>query len=169
MSVQVLTNYFLEYGSIFIFLIVLMEYMNLPGFPAGVIMPMSGILAARGEIGFWKVMLLSLAAGLTGSWLLYLLGRWGGPKVMEVFFKKFPKHRKQVEEKAKMLREKGCIGVFVSKLLPVARTLISIPAGMVRMDFVKYTISSALGVFLWNFAFIGAGYLFGETAIQALM
>ena len=46
-----------------------------------------------------------------------------------------------------MLREKGCIGVFVSKLLPMVRTLISIPAGMVKMDFIKYTISSTLGIF----------------------
>lgn len=39
MSIQTLTNYFLEYGAFFIFLIVLLEYLNLPGFPAGVIMP----------------------------------------------------------------------------------------------------------------------------------
>ena len=39
------------------------------------------------------------------------------------------------------LREKGCAGVFVSKLLPMVRTLISIPAGMVKMDFVRYTVS----------------------------
>ena len=43
MSIQTLTNYFLEYGAFFIFLIVLLEYLNLPGFPAGVIMPLSGI------------------------------------------------------------------------------------------------------------------------------
>ena len=42
MSIQTLTNYFLEYGAFFIFLIVLLEYLNLPGFPAGVIMPLSG-------------------------------------------------------------------------------------------------------------------------------
>ena len=43
MSIQVLTNYFIEYGAFFIFLIVLLEYLNLPGFPAGVIMPLAGI------------------------------------------------------------------------------------------------------------------------------
>ena len=42
MSIQTLTNYFLEYGAFFIFLIVLLEYLNLPGFPAGVIMPLPG-------------------------------------------------------------------------------------------------------------------------------
>lgn len=68
----------------------------------------------------------------------------------------------------KMLREKGGIGVFVSKLLPMVRTIISIPAGMVRMDFMIYTVSSVLGIFLWNLVFVGAGYFFGEAALHVL-
>lgn len=168
MSIQELTSYFIEYGAFFIYLIVLLEYLNLPGFPAGVIMPLAGIWAARGEISFPLVMILTVAAGLTGSWALYLLGRLGGPKVMGFYFKKFPKHQAVIEEKMEFLREKGCVGVFVSKLLPMVRTIISIPAGMVKMDFTKYTISSVCGIFLWNLAFVGAGYFFGDAAIDFL-
>ena len=146
MSISELTDYFLRYGAFFIYLIVLLEYLNLPGFPAGVIM--------------------TVFAGLTGSWALYLLGRFGGGKVMEFYFKKFPKHRPVIEEKMAFLREKGGTGVFVSKLLPMVRTLISIPAGMVKMNFTKYTVSSACGIFLWNLAFVGAGYFFGDAAIN---
>ena len=93
MSISELTDYFLRYGAFFIYLIVLLEYLNLPGFPAGVIMPLAGIWAAKGEISFPMVMVLTVFAGLTGSWALYLLGRFGGGKVMEFYFKKFPKHR----------------------------------------------------------------------------
>lgn len=168
MSIQTITNYFIQYGAFFIYLIVLLEYMNLPGFPAGVIMPLAGIWAAKGAISFPIVMVLTVAAGLTGSWILYLLGRLGGPKVMGFYFKKFPKYQAVIEEKMEFLREKGCIGVFVSKLLPMVRTLISIPAGMVKMDFVKYTLSSLCGIFLWNLGFVGAGYFFGEAAINFL-
>ena len=168
MNIQTLTNYFLEYGAFFIYLIVLLEYLNLPGFPAGVIMPLAGLWAANGEISFPVVMLLTLLAGLTGSWLLYLLGRMGGPRVMSFYFKKFPKHQKVIESKMEFLREKGGMGVFISKLLPMVRTIISIPAGMVRMNFIKYTVSSALGILLWNLAFVGAGYLFGESAVKFL-
>ncbi len=166
MNISELTSYFIRYGAFFIYLIVLLEYLNLPGFPAGVIMPLSGIWAAQGEISFPVVMLLTVAAGLTGSWALYLLGRFGGNKVLGFYFKKFPKHRPVIEEKMNYLREKGCVGVFVSKLLPMVRTLISVPAGMVRMDFIKYTLSSTCGIFLWNLAFVGAGYFFGDAAID---
>ena len=78
MSISELTDYFLRYGAFFIYLIVLLEYLNLPGFPAGVIMPLAGIWAAKGEISFPMVMVLTVFAGLTGSWALYLLGRFGG-------------------------------------------------------------------------------------------
>ena len=169
MDIQTLTQYFLDYGAFFIYLIVLLEYLNLPGFPAGLIMPLAGIWAAQGAISFPMVMLLSLAAGLTGSWALYFLGRWGGAKFLPWYFKKFPKHQKVIEEKMEMLREKGGLGIFISKLLPMVRTIISIPAGMVRMDFMKYTISSAAGIFLWNLVFVGAGYFLGDKAIEFFM
>lgn len=75
MNMQTLTQYFLEYGAFFIFLIVFLEYLNLPGFPAGLIMPLAGIWAAKGEISFPVVLLISVGAGLTGSWVLYF---WEG-------------------------------------------------------------------------------------------
>jgi len=145
MSIQVLTNYFIEYGAFFIFLIVLLEYLNLPGFPAGVIMPLAGIWAAKGEIGFPMVMLLSVAAGLVGSWALYLLGRLGGTKVMEFYFRKFPKQQPVIEDKMQMIREKGCIGVFVSKLLPMVRTIIS------RREWCAWTFSNIRSVLYAEF------------------
>lgn len=52
MDIQVLTQYFLQYGAVFIFVIILLEYMNLPGFPAGIIMPLAGIWAARDKSVF---------------------------------------------------------------------------------------------------------------------
>ena len=155
MGIQELTQYFTQYGAIFVFVIVLLEYMNLPGFPAGIIMPMAGVWASRGQIGFLTVMALSVAAGLLGSWILYFLGRLGGDAFFRFYIKKFPK-------------QKELIGVFISKLLPLARTLISIPAGMISMNFTKYTISSLMGVALWNLIFIGAGYFLGDSVWSLL-
>ena len=93
MTIQTLTQFFLQYGAFFIFVIVFLEYLNLPGFPAGVIMPLAGIWAARGEISFPLVLLISVGAGLAGSWVLYFLGRLGGQKLLGFYFKKFPKQR----------------------------------------------------------------------------
>ena len=110
MDIQELTRYFTEYGASFIFLIVLLEYMNLPGFPAGVIMPFAGIWAAKGNIGFIFVMILSVAAGLLGSWILYFLGRLGGERFFRFYVKKFPKQRELIEKNLEVIRKKGAYG-----------------------------------------------------------
>lgn len=90
MDVTQMTFYFTQYGAIAIFVIVFLEYMNLPGFPAGIIMPLSGVMAARGNIGFIPVMLITVAAGLAGSVVLYWLGRKGGNVFLNAYVKRFP-------------------------------------------------------------------------------
>ena len=67
MDLSTVTYYFTRYGAIAIFVIVFLEYLNLPGFPAGIIMPLSGIMAAKGNIPFVWVMVITVAAGLLGS------------------------------------------------------------------------------------------------------
>lgn len=166
MEIEVIMQYFADYGPIAIFVIVLLEYLNLPGFPAGVIMPLAGIWAARGEMNFFIALLITVAAGVLGSVILYGLGRGGGEVFLKRYYKRFPKHEKLVEEKIGYLREKGCVGIFISKLVPMVRTLISIPAGIMKMNFGNYVISSALGVTVWNLVFVGAGYLFGDAVFQ---
>ncbi len=168
MTVEVIMEYFARYGGIAIFVIVLLEYLNLPGFPAGVIMPMAGIWAARGNIRFEAAILITVAAGLTGSLILYWVGYTGGEFVLKKYLNKFPKQRPAIEKKLEWVREKGCVGIFVSKLIPMIRTLISIPAGVSRMNLIRYTVSSALGILVWNMAFVGAGYFLGDAVFKYL-
>lgn len=168
MELETFTCYFTQYGAVAIFVVVLLEYMNLPGFPSGIIMPLSGIWAARGNISFFWVMVITLFAGVLGSWILYFVGYAGGSLILDKYLKKFPKHRPAIEKNFQMIREKGCFGIFIGKLIPMVRTLISIPAGVLKIHFVKYTISSAFGVFLWNLVFVGAGYLLGDTIFAYL-
>ena len=145
MDLSMLTLYFTKYGVTAIFVIVLLEYMNLPGFPAGVIMPLSGVMAAQGNISFPAVMAVTVAAGLTGSMILYAFGRKGGELFLNAYLKRFPKHRQGIEKNMEWVRKKGARGVFLAKLMPMVRTLVSIPAGVMKMPLKKYIISSAFG------------------------
>lgn len=168
MTMSVITEYFARYGGIAIFVIVLLEYLNLPGFPAGVIMPLAGIWAARGNIEFLLALLITVAAGLTGSLILYYLGYKGGELFLQKYLNKFPRQRPVIEEKLRWIRERGSFGIFVSKLIPMVRTLVSIPAGVSKMDLVQYTLSSTLGIFVWNLFFVGAGYFLGDAVLKYL-
>lgn len=165
---EVIMEYFARYGGIGIFVIVLLEYLNLPGFPAGVIMPLAGIWAAKGQIHFVPALIITVAAGLTGSLILYWLGYKGGELFLQKYLNKFPKQRPMIEEKLSWVKEKGSVGIFISKLIPMIRTLISIPAGVAKMNLAKYTVSSTLGIFVWNLFFVGAGYFLGDAVISYL-
>ena len=92
----------------------------------------------------------------------------GGSVFIKAYIKKFPKQQKGIERNFEIIRQKGCIGIFLAKLIPMVRTLISIPAGVLKFNFWKYTVSSALGICVWNFVFVGAGYLFGNQVFDFL-
>lgn len=168
MDLNVLTYYFTRYGAVAIFVIVFLEYLNLPGFPAGIIMPLSGIMAVKGNINFAWVMVITVAAGLLGSLLLYGLGRKGGQVFLNAYTRRFPKQKEPLEKNLEWIRKKGCMGVFLGKLLPMIRTIVSIPAGVIRMDLGKYVVSSTCGIFIWNFVFVGLGYVMGDKVFELL-
>ena len=166
MDIAALTLCCKKYGAIAIVIIVFLEYLNLPGFPAGIIMPLAGIMAARGNIHFFWVMVITVAAGLLGSLMLYAVGRKGGDVFLRAYIRRFPKQKEALEKNLEWVRRKGSMGVFLGKLLPMIRTIVSIPAGVIRMDLGKYVISSTCGIFLWNFVFVGAGYVLGDQVFQ---
>lgn len=168
MEIQSILQYLDKYGLIAIFLIVLLEYMNMPGFPAGIIMPAAGMWAAYGKTHFLTALFISCLAGLLGSLILYGVGRLGGGAVMEKYYRKFPSHREKIESCFSKIGEKGPWYIFCGKLFPMLRTIISIPAGILKMNLVSYTISSFLGILVWNTVFIGAGYFLGERLFQIL-
>ncbi len=168
MSVQTLMDFLYRFGELAIFVIVFLEYMNLPGFPAGVIMPLAGMWAANDGIGFGWALLISVLAGLCGSWVLYLIGRYGGDIVLRHYIKKHPKHREVIERTIERLQRRGYLGLFLGKLIPMFRTIISIPAGVMKLNFIGYTVFSTLGIFLWNLVFAGAGYYFGDAVLKII-
>lgn len=168
MTTDLLTTYFTQYGAAAIFVIVLLEYMNLPGFPAGIIMPLAGVWAAKGNIHFVSAILITVAAGLLGSWILYAFGLKGGELFLNKYKERFPKQKAAIDKNFEIIRKKGFAGIFIAKLIPMVRTLISIPAGVLRMNFLKYTVSSALGILVWNLVFVGAGYVMGDAVFSYL-
>ncbi|RKI47667.1 DedA family protein [Clostridium paraputrificum] len=168
MNMEILMNYFSQYGLIVFFIIIFLEYLNVPGLAAGIVMPLAGVWAANEGIGFFTAIFISVIAGLLGSLVLYAIARIGGEIFLKKLINKFPSQEKTINNKLDYLRQNGSVGVFVSKLIPMARTLIEIPAGVLKIDFMKYFCSAGLGIFVWNLIFVGSGYIFGEAVFQKL-
>lgn len=158
--------YFTTYGYYFLFLIVFLEYLNLPGLPAGIIMPAAGVLIAREGDSFLVCLLVSVIAGLAGSTMLYFLGRFLDNIFIKRLYAKHPKMQPAIDKTVLYMERYGDKGVFVARLIPVARTLISLAAGTFRVKLGRFLFYSVWGIAIWNFVFIFAGYFFGEVVLR---
>lgn len=161
-SLDLVIEYIKSYGMIFLFMIVYLEYLNLPGLPAGIIMPAIGLLIAQSEIRFIYALIVSVGAGLLGSCTLYAMGYFIGKPIMDKVYNKYEKMRPSLDKCFGYVERYGNKGVFISRLIPVARTLISLVAGTMRMNFVSFICYSTIGITLWNAGFILSGYLLGR-------
>ncbi len=161
MSADVVISYFQEYGLVFLFIIVFLEYLNLPGMPAGIIMPAAGVLIKAGDMSFVVALIVSVIAGLVGSYVLYGVGRYIGRPIIDKLYHRFKSMRNGFDKLNDYHTRYGNKAVFIARLVPVARTLISLTAGSFKMPVVPFTLYSVMGITIWNFVYILAGYLFG--------
>ena len=158
-NVQQILKYILEYGIIFIFFIVYLEYCNLPALPGGVIFPTIGVFIAQSGYSMIYILMVTVLAGLLGSITLYYIGYFVGTPLIEWLIKKFPKMVKSIDKVKEYSERFGGKGVFVCRLLPVVRTIVSLISGTLKEDIVEFTIYSSLGITIWNFTLIIIGYL----------
>lgn len=161
MAANTILQYLTHYGMFFIFIIVFLEYLNVPGLAAAIIMPMVGIWCAQSGMSLIFAIFISAIAGLAASWILYLLGLLFGDVIVNKYLDKYPKQKAYINKKIEYIREKGNAGVFILRFIPAIRTLISVPAGMVGINFAKYIIYSFIAITIYNGIFIIAGYFIG--------
>lgn len=156
---------FHQYGLLLVAAVIFCEYMNLPGFPAGVIMPSIGVLTAQSELSLIWTIILSVVSGVLGSLVIYGLCYWGGEPIMEKLFGKSQKFRSFVRRCNDYIDAQHGRGLALCRLIPVLRTIVSIPAGLLRMPIRWFIGWSALGIAVWNTLLISFGYLFSEKLL----
>jgi membrane protein DedA with SNARE-associated domain len=150
------------YGYQAIFVLMLLESACIP-VPSELTMVFGGFLVSRGDLSFFWVGTLGAVANLVGSWLAYWLGLWGGRPLIERWGRYLLLRKHELDRAEAWFRDHGEAAVFVSRLLPVIRTFISLPAGVARMPFGKFTLYTFLGCLPWSFALTWAGVLLGDN------
>jgi len=155
-----------EQGMVVIFIVVFLEYLNLPGFPAGVILPATGVWVAYSESNFLLAWTLSILAGLVGSLVLYAIGYVGEDLLIVKIKTKRPAIGEKISRFEHRLQEQAFCAVFVGKLIPVIRTLICFPAGAAKVDMKTYLTASAAGIALWNGTLMAAGFFLGAQVLE---
>jgi membrane protein DedA with SNARE-associated domain len=105
----------------------------------------------------FTVTLVGAAANVIGSWIAYAIGYYGRIEVLEKHGRKIGISKKHIEQSERWFERHGEATVFFSRMLPVVRTFISLPAGVARMPFWRFTLFTFLGCVPWVFllAFVG--------------
>ena len=143
-------------GLVGVFLLMVGESACLP-IPSEGTMLFAGFNVANGEYSLFVVTAVGVAANVVGSWIAYAVGYFGRVDLLEkhgrkVFIK--PHHLHKADD---WFERYGDATVFFSRMLPIVRTFISLPAGVAKMPFVRFTVLTTLGCIPWVFliAFIG--------------
>ena len=152
---EALTHFMAElvagYGYTATFLLMLAESACIP-FPSEVTMVVAGFYAASGQLEFFWVGAAGVMGNLVGSWLAYAVGRTTGRTILDRYGKYILIRAHDIDRAEVWWDKYGEVATFTSRLLPVVRTFISLPAGIARMPFGRFTLYTFLGCIPWTYA-----------------
>jgi membrane protein DedA with SNARE-associated domain len=141
-----------------------------PPIPSEVILPLAGFAAARGDLSLAGAIGWTTLGSVVGAVVLYAVGALLGRDRVRAVAARLPLVKlADVDRTEAWFARHGVKAVFLGRMIPIFRSLISIPAGLERMPLGTFLLFTTLGSLLWNTAFILAGYGLGEnwTAIEA--
>jgi len=150
-----------NHGYIGIFIATALEYACFP-VSSEILFPFIGYCAARGGLNIVLSVFISTLAAIAGCSFCYLMGRFGQKLLAITLFKIFPKTKLAVDNASSWFIKKGSMSVLFGRLFPLVRTYISFPAGIAKMNYIKFISLTYAGAALWNTALISSGYLLGE-------
>lgn len=165
---HLITEYIAHYGYVAIFVLMVLESACIP-IPSEVTMVFGGalvsapFLAPEAQLDLVGVGLVGAVANLVGSWIAYAVGYVGGRPLIDRWGRYILLRPHEIDRAHAWFERHGEAAVFFSRLLPVVRTFISLPAGVARMDFWRFSIYTFLGCLPWSFALAFAGYKLGEN------
>jgi membrane protein DedA with SNARE-associated domain len=136
-------------------------------FPSEIIMPLAGwLLIKERGLGFEWLFLAAFYGALgntIGSLVAYYAGAWGGRPFLRRYGRFVLISQRELDWADRWFERYGEVAVFLSRLMPVIRTFISVPAGVARMNVLRFTLLTFAGSFPWSFGLAWGGFALGEN------
>jgi membrane protein DedA with SNARE-associated domain len=155
-----------SWGYIGIFGLMVLEASSLP-IPSEIILPFSGYLVSRELLNFWATILVATLGAIVGSFIDYYIGLKGYQTITKYrLFGRSLCSESQLQTAVNWFTRYGPMMVFAARLVPIFRTIISFPAGAVRMPLAKFAAYTITGCVIWNTLLIYVGYYLGNNWVQ---
>ncbi|WP_399103298.1 DedA family protein [Streptomyces sp. 11x1] len=143
-----------------------------PPIPSEVILPLAGFAASTGQMNLFAALLWTTAGSVVGALALYGVGALIGRDRTIAIAAKLPLVKvSDIEKTEAWFLKHGTKAIFFGRMIPVFRSLISVPAGVERMPLPVFTLLTTLGSAIWNTIFVLAGYFLGAnwTEVTAIV
>jgi membrane protein DedA with SNARE-associated domain len=150
-----------QLGYAGIFFLMMLESMVVP-VPSEFVMPFAGFLVAQGNFNFALVIVASSLGSITGSLISYYIGKTGGLTLVEKYGKYVLVDIEDIKKTEEWFNRRGEITIFIARLVPVVRHLISLIAGIGKMNIKKFTLYTIFGATLWNGILTYLGIILGQ-------
>lgn len=145
-----------------VFLLMVLESACIP-IPSEATMLFAGFNVANGEYSLFAAVAVGSTANLVGSWIAYWIGRAGRVDLLEKHGSKLHIKKSHLEWADRWFERHGDATVFFARMVPIVRTFISLPAGVARMPFWRFSLLTILGVIPWVFALTFIGKQAGDN------
>lgn len=159
---QYLLNTIGSMGYLGIFFLMFLESTFFP-FPSEIIMVPAGYLAFKGEMNLYIVVIVGIIGSVVGALFNYYLAMHFGRKFILKYGRYFFIKKETLDKLETFFFKHGELSTFNGRLIPGIRQLISLPAGLARMNIVKFSLYSALGAGIWVIVLVALGYLLGSN------
>lgn len=145
-----------------VFIMMALESTFVP-IPSEAVMIPAGYLVEQGKMDFFVSLIAGVSGSIAGSYLNYFLALWLGRPFILRYGKYVGVSKEKFLKVDKYFQNHGEITIFIGRLIPVVRHLISFPAGLGRMNHIKFTTYTSLGAGLWVAVLLGLGYMIGKN------
>ena len=151
-----------SWGYLAVAVLMAMENACIP-VPSELILGFAGYLVSAGRMTFTGAMIAGMVGGMAGSIFAYVVGATGGRKFVDRYGKYFLIRKEHVDLAQNWFDKYGIRAVFFSRMLPVVRTFISLPAGFARVKFAAFLFYTFAGSLPWTALILYAGLLLGDN------
>jgi membrane protein DedA with SNARE-associated domain len=149
-------------GAVGVGLTILIETV-IPPIPSEAVLGAAGVLINDGRMSLVPVILWATAGSVTGALILYSIGRALGPRRSHAFLDRLPLvETEDVDRTFEWFEKHGRSAVFFGRMVPIVRSFVSVPAGVVRMPLPQFLLYTAGGSLIWNSLLIGLGVAAGD-------
>ena len=155
-------------GPVGVGLSILLETV-VPPIPSEAVLGLAGVLIRQGQMSAVPVVLFATVGSVVGAIFFYYIGRALGPRRSHAFLDRLPLvETEDVDRTFAWFERHGRAAVFFGRMVPLVRSFISVPAGVVRMPFLQFVVYTAAGSLIWNSVLVGLGVAVGDLVYEYL-